>query len=172
MTTPVAREAFDRLLTGDEVWEPAKLLVNLRDTAVVPQLISLMASDSDIERRTAAAWTLGAMRAETALDPLLRILDDASQPSKLRDHAAEALGCLWDPRARPVVLRHLDDPDPDVVFSCAYALREVGTLDDIPRLQELAHTSHLTTSYGRSVATEATDAIQRIQERFDEAPKD
>lgn len=164
---PTASNAFEQLKTGERIdmWEAAKALVKEEDLSVVPRLLELIRSSSDLERRVAAIWTLGFLKAEDAAEPLIRILDDKSESPALRDQAAESLGYLWDAKARKSLVENLSDENPDVVFSCAFALRTVGTPDDIPRLKKLVSSSNRTNSDGQSVAQEAKEAIEQIQTR-------
>jgi HEAT repeat protein len=149
------------------MWEAAKRLANDGDLAIVPKLLELLTSASEPDRRVAAGWVLGFMRASAALEPLMQLLDDQSQPPPLRDQAAESIGYLSDPTARDVLIRHLQDEHPDVVFSCVFALRTVGAAEDIPHLAAIAATSRKTTSQGRSIAAEAGEAIDQIQARLE-----
>lgn len=162
-------KALEQMRVGEkvEVWEAAKQLVKKEDLGAVPQLLDILANAQDVERRVAAASTLGSLRSSVALKPLIQILDDGSLPPVLRDQAAESLGHLSDPNARPVLLKNLFDQDANVMFSCAFALRTVGLPDDIPQLQKLTRNASLTNSYGASVAQEAREAIEQIRSRTD-----
>ncbi len=157
--------AFERMKGGDkvEMWEAAKVIVKRADLKVVPKLLELMETSLEVDRRVAAAWTLGFLRSLAALEPLIRILDNRSEAPALRDHAAEALGYLSDLRAREVLVRTLSDGNADVRFSCAFALRTVGKPDDIPQLERLTRDPIVTNSYGASVAQEAREAIEQIR---------
>jgi HEAT repeat protein len=150
--------------SGIAVWEAAKALIKEEDAAVVPELLETMTIGKDPEKRTAAAWALGCLRAPAALEPLIRILEDNAEPPPLRDQAAESLGYIRDPKARPALIKNLNTDSADVVFSCVFALRTVGTRDDIPDLKKLLKSS-LSNSYGASIAQEAREAIERIQAR-------
>lgn len=154
-------------MNGDrlQIWEAAKMLVAEANLESVPTLLELMRSSPSVERRVAAAWTLGFLGSSAALEPLARILADKSQPAVLRDHAAEALGYLSDPKARDVLVKNLFDEDADVAFSSAFALRTAGRPEDIPELEKLANTSFAVNSYGASVAQEAREAAAEIRER-------
>jgi HEAT repeat protein len=154
---------------GDEVelWEAAKVIAKHQDLSAVPTLLALMSSP-EIDQRTAAAWTLGSLRSLAALEPLIRILDNKSEPPKVRDQAAESLGYLSDARAREVLIRNLSDENLDVIFSCVFALRTVGKPDDIPHLERLSRSSGVANSYGASVAEEAREAIEQIRNRAEQ----
>jgi HEAT repeat protein len=162
-------KALERMKAADELelWEAAKAIAKYEDLGAAPALLELMGSP-EIERRVAAVWTLGSLRSLAALEPLIRIVDNKSEPPKLRDQAAESLGYLSDARAREVLIRNLSDENVDVVFSCVFALRTLGKPDDIPNLERLSQSS-LKNSYGASVAQEAREAIEQIRDRADSA---
>ena len=160
-------EILEKFMSGDQVemWEAAKTLAAERNPDLAPRLLEIMESSPDTQRRVAAAWILGFLHSSDALESMIRILDDESQPAALRDHAAEALGHISDSRARDVLIRNLFDKDPDISFSCAFALRTVGTTKDIFHLEQLAANSSLVNSYGASVAQEAREAADQIRKR-------
>jgi HEAT repeat protein len=95
---------------------------------------------------------------------LCDILENQSQPAALRDQAAESLGYLEDARARDALLRNIADDDADVVFSCIFALRTVGELEDTQHLQNYTRRD-TRNSYGASIADEAREAIEEIRQR-------
>jgi HEAT repeat protein len=148
------------------MWEAAKKLVADMDFQAVPKLLHLVNTSPKTERRIASAWVLGFLRSSVAVDHLIKILDNRSEPIALRDQASESLGYICDPKARNVLLRNLLDESADVVFSCAFALRTVGTPEDISNLARLANNSSLVNSYGASVTQEAREAAAQIQMRF------
>jgi HEAT repeat protein len=149
-----------------EMWEAVKILVKENDVSVVPIMMDLVATSMEPERRVAAIWALGALRRLEALTMLIQILVNKSEPAELRDHAAEALGYISDNRARPALIANLVDENADVAFSCVFALRTVGLLDDIPYLAEIARRSRMVNSYGAFISQEALGAIEQIKERF------
>jgi HEAT repeat protein len=159
--------ALEQMKVGDqlEVWEAAKAIVKQQDlSVVVPQLLELMATSPEVERRVAAASVLGSLRSLLALEPLIQILGNRSEPPALRDQAAESLGYLSDPKAREVLITNLSDENADVAFSCAFALRTVGKPDDIPQLEKLTRNTGIN-SYGAALAQEAREAIEQIRNR-------
>jgi HEAT repeat protein len=161
------QKAIEQLKTAEpaDVWEAAKLLAREKAPEAAGPLIDLLRDSAHVERRIAAAWALGLMNAQAAVPCLVRILEDTSEPPRLRDHAAEALGNLGNAAARPAVITNLADENLDVVYSCAFALRTIGTLDDVLHLARLAASPHLRSSGGWSVAEEAAEAIQAIKKR-------
>ncbi len=164
---PTVSKALLQLKASEhmEMWEAAKALVNAEDPGVVPEILKLLATSSEPERKVAAVWTLGFLRATEAFQPLSDILTNKSEPAELREHAAEALGYLSDTRARQVLVNSLSDENPDVVFSSAFALRTVGQSCDVPALMKLAQSSASVNSTGRSVSEEALKAVAQIRSR-------
>lgn len=166
MSTQI-HKALKQIRLGDEeeMWEAAKQLSAQQDATVAPELLKLLTSSGDVKRRVVAASVLGSLRSLAAAEPLIRILENRQEPARLRDEAAEALGYLGDATARQALVRNLSDNDASVAFSCAFALRTVGELDDIPHLEKLARNLSLTNSYGASVAQEARNAMVQIRNR-------
>ncbi len=171
---PDLHKALVQLRTGErlEMWEAAKALVKEEDPSVVPELLALLADSMEPERRAAAAWTLGFLRASDAVQPLTHILVNKAEPPALREHAAEALGYLSDASARSALISSLSDENPDVVFSSTFALRTVGETEDIPHLARLAAGSGLVSSNGESVMREAQEAIDQIKTRAERKLRD
>jgi HEAT repeat protein len=165
-------KALEQLKVGDQVelWEAAKAIAKHEDAAAVPELLELVRTSPEVERQIAAAWILGSLRSSAALEPLIRIVDNKLEPTKLRDQAAESLGYLSDARARAVLIGNLSDENVDVAFSCVFALRTVGKPEDIPQLERLAHSSSVANSYGASLAQEAREAIEQIRNKDRSAP--
>jgi HEAT repeat protein len=168
MTNETAK-ALEELQNGDIValWEAAKRLINANDSGAIPHLLTLLIEGTSDERRVAAASVLGTLRVTEASPTLRRILGNRNEAPALREQAAESLGYLADREARDVLIRNLSDDHADVVFSCVFALRFVGTLDDVAPLRKLATHSTLINSYGRAVALEAQDAIDDINRRWE-----
>lgn len=156
--------------TQVEIWEAVKILVKIlakrQDSDTVRELLDLMEmSSAETERRIAAASILGSLKSIASLDPLIRILENRTEPDALRDQAAESLGYLSDQKSRAPLLANIFDESIDVAFSCVFALRSVGKLEDIPELDKLTKNVTLTNSYGASLAQEAQEAIDQIRNR-------
>ena len=163
-------QILNQLATGNrvEMWEAAKAITDRHESVMVPALLNLLRAGEATERRVAAAWALGFLRSPAALELLIEILRNKSEPHALRDQAAESLGYLADRRAREALVENLSDANGDVVFSCAFALRTVGTKADIPHLEGLTHNLSLVNYYGASIAEEAGEAIEQIKTRYDQ----
>lgn len=114
----VAAEALGRL--GDE-------------RAVVPLLGLLTGAEANELDRRSAAVALGSLRAATAVDALLRLLESTNWEERWR--AAVALGQIGDPRARTALGRLVGDENAVVAGCAAWAgsalvnAPEVGALD-------------------------------------------
>lgn len=149
---------------GIELWELAKDLLKSEDRGIVPEMLLLLQEQTAPERSAAAAWLLGSLRASEAIDPLIGILEDTSQPTSVREQAAESLGYLSDQKARGSLIRSMDERCPDVCYSCIFALRTVGQVEDIASIEKFVG-STLSNSYGASLDEEAREAIGQIRER-------
>jgi HEAT repeat protein len=164
---PEIQQALASFLQEDqnEIWEGARALVRLEANDATDQLIEFAGSPGPVERRIAALWTLGFLRALRATEPLLTILNDLSEHPAVRAQAAESLGYIGDSdkasEIRPSVVNSLRDPNPDVVYWSAFALRTVGDLTVVPNLQELAASTGIA-SNGESIATEAKEAMDQV----------
>jgi HEAT repeat protein len=155
------RRSDDRM----EIWEAARTLVRLDGDEATPQLIELAKTPGLADRRLAAIWTLGFLRAVSATESLLAILNDSSELPAVRAQAAESLGYIGDSDKgiviRPSLVNNLRDPNSDVVYWSAFALRTVGDMSVLPALKGLVGSSAVTSNQ-ESVATEAKEAIEQI----------
>lgn len=133
-------------------------------------LISILKNHIEIEMRERAAYALGWLFDERAVEPLMKTLEDVNENEKVRAQAAEALGLFAD--ARPVetltalvdvLLANLQDPSPLVRFWVAYALANCHDPRAIPALEKLAAEDTSLVPGWRSVSQEATDAITEIR---------
>ena len=73
-----------------------------------------------------------------AVPVLIDRLKDEKAPPYTRAFAAQALGLLADARARPALLRAIEDKDGFVRAHARIALGRLGRLKETPRLRELA----------------------------------
>ncbi len=78
----------------------------------------------DDKVRSQAAWALGAIDDDTAVDPLVKALGD--QTPKVREQAAWALGAIGDGRAMPSLLAALKDSNVSVRRQAAWAIGVIG----------------------------------------------
>jgi hypothetical protein len=73
-----------------------------------------------------------------AVPVLIDCVKEGKAPPGTRALAAKALGFLADARARPVLLKAIEDKDGDVAASARLALGRLGRLKATPKLRELA----------------------------------
>lgn len=78
------------------------------DSQAVDVIMAALKSDN-ITMRQKAADALGALEVNAAVEPLMEILRDMSQPVVLRTSAATALGKIGDDRVAPLLRQRLDD---------------------------------------------------------------
>lgn len=149
----------------ESIWESAKYLESSVNDIFLQLLRSLTAGDN-AETRAAAAYVLGFVRCATARIPLEEILKNSKQDSRLRGHAAEALGYIADPRSQPVLLDHFLEGDDRVRYWCAFALGELADLGILPTLEKAAQDgSDVQPIDGLSLRDEVLEAISKIKKR-------
>ena len=103
--------------------EAARALVNIgRRTA--PALLEALSDEAWVVRMN-AAWAVGRLDDNRAVEPLIQLLDDRERDVQIA--AAGALGRLDDSRAVSPLLESLDDSEVEVRSAAAWAL---GRLDD------------------------------------------
>jgi hypothetical protein len=83
----------------------------------------------------------------TAVPDLIECLKNEKAPSGTRAIAAQALGFLADPRARPVLLQAIEDQDGGVRADAEKALGRLGRVKETPKLRKLAGTDTETGHY-------------------------
>ena len=111
-------------------WES---LANDADEPEIRRSMFEAASNGPLEERNGAIVAL-ASSAETSeeLFPLIQELYDR-EPSA-RAKAVEAMWKTLDPRYRQYMIRHLDDPDPEVRHHAIYGIGYLGASSEAPRL--------------------------------------
>jgi hypothetical protein len=73
--------------------------------------------------RTAIAQALGNFQDPTAADTLIGMVEDALLHQSIRSTAVRALGLTREPRAVPLLIRTLRDPERSLREGAAFALR-------------------------------------------------
>jgi len=96
-------------------------------------------NDEDSDVRRSAAYALGKIRNEAAVEALLQALND--EDSDVRRSTAYALGKIRNEAAVEALLQALNDEDSNVRRSAAYALGEIASSKFLPRLSELILTT-------------------------------
>ena len=89
----------------------------------LPYLLEAL-NDKDPQLRHGAAWTLGSMKSDKAVDPLLGALADESE--HVRAAAAWALGSIKTPRAVDPLIKLTDDEKPRVRMGAVTALGDIA----------------------------------------------
>ena len=90
------------------------------DGGLIPLLADILQSDSDTGVRASAAKSLGNFRDTTAVQPLVRVLQDT--PAEVRRHALASLHFLWTADAERAAIGCLQDSDETVRFIAAQML--------------------------------------------------
>lgn len=108
------------------------------DKASVPTLITALELSTDERPRHILAYTLGERHDASAVDALIRALDDPSP--KVRYTAADALAKIGNIDAGPALLQHFSsDPDEEDNAMIAAALGAVGYRPAVPSLIRALH---------------------------------
>ena len=118
------------ILAGDPIqaMESAKKVIGGK-VNINPFLLAEIASNKTYRRwsRIAAIYALGFVNHKPSAQALIRILGSRDEDSRLKDHAAEALGNMNEPRATAMLGRILMAKEgPNVKRSCIYALSQIG----------------------------------------------
>ncbi len=102
----------------------AEALAKIGGAAELSALSQLLQHDQDEGVRARTAFALGEAGVGAAVDPLISALGDHS--ASVRERAAEALGKIGDPRARPALEKAArNDPDSAVRAGAAAALEKL-----------------------------------------------
>ncbi|NEO38881.1 MAG: hypothetical protein F6J90_22085 [Moorea sp. SIOASIH] len=113
-----------------------------------------MLDDNHYDVRRSAAYALGKIGTEVAIDPLIKLLAD--HDSSVRRSAAEALGKIGTEAAIDPLIKLLDDDDSWVRRSAADALGKIGTEATIDPLIKLLDDDD------SRVRSRAADALGKI----------
>jgi HEAT repeat protein len=89
----------------------------------VDGLIEALGYEKDVQVRREAAYILGKMGDSSAVDSLLKALEDPD--SYVRRQAADALGLIGDPRSVDSLNKALHDPNKYVCQGAADALSKI-----------------------------------------------
>ena len=129
----LAAGSADRRLRRDIV----SALAELADPRTVNHLVHALGDEYSKVRRKAisALVRIGA----PAVEPLMQAL--GSDQEKIRGYAAACLGQIRDPRAKHALLALLDDEDENVRRRAIRSIKDLVTVDDLPRLMALVLTA-------------------------------
>jgi HEAT repeat protein len=124
---PPLREALSSESDAAVRGNIAEALAKIGGATELPALSRLLQHDQDDGVRARTAFALGDAGIGAAVDPLILALGDRS--ASVRERAAEALGKIGDPRARPALEKSgRNDPDSAVRASAAAALGKLRGL--------------------------------------------
>lgn len=139
--------------------------LELRDA--VPDLITMLRSDTDLNVRADAALALGGLGSPEALGPLAATMFNAHP--RLRANAAVALGQLGPEGAAalPMLRKAVSDPDMGVACSALRAISYLGSHGAPAKAEVLVALSHETTAI-RDTAAQAVLALVRAGVRDDD----
>lgn len=132
--------------------------------SALPDLGPLL-QDSAEEVRRAAVYALGTLGAAPEVAALARVVANPNETNHVRGAAAEALADLREDAARPVLRHLLVDPSAEVRYWAAFALGEIGSVEELTALATLAGGDSGQAENGRMVSDEAAEAIARIESR-------
>jgi HEAT repeat protein len=138
---------FIEIFSGDpeRAMEAAKHLVVLPPEAVSPKPLARVLLDHEYKEwsRIASAYVLGFLpSSDSSFAALRRTVLDRSNTTRLRGHAAEALGTMQNDAAVPMLREILLDPnEPTAVRRwCIYALSEIASSASGKALDAFART--------------------------------
>ena len=140
---PLADKPLSRLLADDHDSVRQEAAASLGevggDDGDEELLAALESKDASPELRATAASALGARRADSALEPLARVLqyprDASDREATVRSQAAHALALLSETEATSALVAGLRDAHREVRVACAYALGKLGSAEAIPAVE-------------------------------------
>jgi HEAT repeat protein len=150
--------------TREEVWEAAKELESVA-VDIAQALLRLLDTGTSVDARAAAAYVLGFGRFASARTSLEKVLGDLEEEPSVRGHAAEALAYIQGEDSVDVLLKHLEDESPAVMYWCAFALGQIGDARAVPALKRLVERVGEQRYETHSLRAEALDAIAAISQR-------
>jgi HEAT repeat protein len=143
--------------------EAARALGTLGDARTALNLIGALERDSSADVRFYSIYALGLLQSDSAIAPILGVLDDEKEDPKVRGMAAETLSFFRSERTVESLMACLSDPQVEVRYWAAFALGELGARKALPALMRLARTDQSSLPDGRSVSNEAAEAIDKIE---------
>ena len=176
---------FERETVFWRQFEVAQAIVAAHDPSVLPKLESWLTHE-DRHLRGNAAFIYGALGDRRGFDVIVAILDDRSERREAqgvpiapwtpqrqigadRYYAAHLLGDLKDPRAIPILVPLLTDPD--VNYIVPSSLGQIGNRSAItPLIQSLSdpNPSMRVLAIHALVELKATDALARLRQLLDD----
>lgn len=139
----------------------------------VSLLIQLLRASADDQLKVSAAYGLGDLRDARARRVLLSTLQNRKNDMHVRGYAAEALSKIIrfktrDKGVMAALYAALEEESAYMRYEAAYAMGQMGSEEDIPRLQALADSdAREVTGFLTTVREEALLAINQIRMRAD-----
>jgi HEAT repeat protein len=168
---PIIRDASEPTSLRRDViqatahWENDDAVAVLRDT---------LATETDEELRCLAAWSLGFREPGAFVDDLVTTLEDRSQPSEVRGHAAEAIGHLYGtpgvfaPREALRAVRSSVLEDDDVLrWDAVFALGVLGGRNDLVLLKRILASELARETPNARIVEETEEMIASMRSRRD-----
>jgi len=130
-------KALRQALEAEEAGELNKLL-GLRRKPDFETLRKLLSPDPDIppDFRTKAMYALSRWGDTSVVPDIVQLLPNLNEIGRIS--ALSALGHLGSPEATVEILKHTDDPSPQVRKAATLALSRIGTPEAAARLREIA----------------------------------
>lgn len=145
--------------------QAAVSLTRFCSTKAVMVLLEALSLRDDVDMRSVAVYSLGEIGDQRAVGPLLAVLSDIRETSKVRAEAADALATLGAHEAIPELLCCLANESAELRFWAVHALGKLGSAEILPRLLVVAEGDRECIERWGSVAAEAREAIMHIEWR-------
>lgn len=136
-----ARDLFEGPLTSPDQQTQLEAVIAIGETST-PEAVELLSeildrTDQPYFLRSAAAWCLGQIGGEDAINKLVHLFRDIDV--KIREEALDRIVAIGH-EAFPTLSEHITDADSDLAAGCAEALRQQQLPDEmlrqlVPRLQ-------------------------------------
>jgi HEAT repeat protein len=143
--------------------EAARSLGTMGDVRTTVDLIRTLEGDSSADVRFYSIYALGLLQSDSAITPILAVLNDEKEDPKLRGMAAETLSSFHNGRSVDSLIACLSDSQAEVRFWAAFALGELGARKALPALVRVAKYDQSSLPDGASISNEASEAIDKIE---------
>lgn len=165
MTSEQRQQVVSRLngRSRMDAFEAAKTVWEYSDPLLERPLIRTLKNGRSPFNRAAAAFAMQMVTSPRTIEALERAVQNKSESSLVRGEAAEALAHCHRQRSHEVLLAALEDASKEVRFWCAFSLGEMAERRALHSLRRLAESDRRMVKGFHSVAKEAADAIENIQ---------
>ncbi len=155
-----------------EIWEAALTLEHAGGPDVIEPLVGALC-DPNLYRRQAAARALGWNRnsGPASAKALVAILNDSTQPQRVRSEACESLAYIRWPQSVPALIAASKEPDVKIRFWAAFGLGGIcddeGELDAraFARLEEMLSDTEVCSGWW-SVGHEALSMLSKLPGKY------